>query len=207
MIRLLLTSGRGPVECRIALSKVLAILERDAEAAGLDLDVAAGPDPDGHGPASAVAIVDGSGAREFAASWTGSILWVAQSPVRLHHKRKNWYIGVLKLNAPIARPDHLNPADVRFDTFRAGGPGGQHQNRTESAVRAVHVPTGLSVIARDGRSQHRNKAIALERLAALLKLHGDLSAITDRENIQSGHDQVERGRPVRRFRGPRFVPG
>ena len=207
MIRLLLTSGRGPVECRIALARVLAILERDAAAAGLDLDIAAGPDPDGHGPASAVAIVDGSGAPEFAASWTGSILWVAQSPVRPHHKRKNWYIGVLKLNAPIAGPDQIKPAEVRFDTFRAGGPGGQHQNRTESAVRAVHAPTGLSVIARDGRSQHRNKAIALERLAALLKLHGDLCAITDRANIQSGHDQVQRGRPVRCFRGLRFVPG
>jgi peptide chain release factor len=189
------------------LARVLAILERDAAAAGLDLDIAAGPDPDGHGLASAVAIVDGSGAPEFAASWTGSILWVAQSPVRPHHKRKNWYIGVLQLDAPIAPTDPLNLVDVRFDTFRAGGPGGQHQNRTESAVRAVHVPTGLSVIARDGRSQHRNKAIALERLAALLKLHGDLSAMTDRERIQSSHDQVERGRPVRRFRGPRFVPG
>jgi ribosome-associated protein len=52
----------------------------------------------------------------------------------------------------------------RVETFRAGGPGGQHQNATESGVRLVHVPSGVRVVARDERSQHRNRAIALSRL-------------------------------------------
>ena len=136
MIRLLLTSGRGPAECRIALAKALGVLAHEAETAGLDLDVATGSDPDGYGPASAIALVEGPGAEAFAASWIGSILWVARSPLRPHHKRKNWFIGVFELAALAIGPAKLNPADVRFEAFRAGGPGGQHQNKTESAVRA-----------------------------------------------------------------------
>ena len=60
-------------------------------------------------------------------------------------------------------------AQCRVETFRAGGPGGQHQNRTESAVRLVHLPTGIRVVAREERSQHRNRARALERLRAALE--------------------------------------
>jgi len=206
MIRLLLTSGRGPAECRIALAKALGVLAREAEAAGLDLDVAPGSDADGHGPASAIALVEGPGAETFAATWIGSILWVAKSPLRPHHKRKNWFIGVFKLEGLPNAPIKLDPADLRFEAFRAGGPGGQHQNKTASAVRAVHEPTGLAVVVRDGRSQHRNKAIAVTRLAALLKLRRELAAITDRQTVQSGHDLLERGRPVRTFKGERFQP-
>jgi protein subunit release factor A len=55
-------------------------------------------------------------------------------------------------------------AECRVETFRAGGPGGQHQNKTESGVRLVHLPTGVRVVAREERSQHRNRARALERL-------------------------------------------
>jgi peptide chain release factor len=103
-------------------------------------------------------------------------------------------------------PAPLAAGEVRFEVFRAGGPGGQHQNKTESAVRAVHIPTGLAVIARDQRSQHRNKAIALERLAALIALRRDLAAIADRQETQAAHDRLERGRPVRRFEGEAFRP-
>jgi protein subunit release factor A len=55
-------------------------------------------------------------------------------------------------------------ADCRVDTFRSGGKGGQHQNTTESGVRLTHRPTGTVVTAREERSQHRNRAIALRRL-------------------------------------------
>ncbi|MGH6816167.1 MAG: peptide chain release factor H [Hyphomicrobiaceae bacterium] len=206
MIRLLLTSGRGPAECRIAVAKTLDAMRREAEAAGLDFDSAAGPSPDGYGPASAIVLIQGEDAQAFAAQWIGSILWVAQSPVRPHCKRKNWFVGIFALTAPPARPAALDPSDVRFESFRAGGPGGQHQNKTESAVRAVHKPTGHAVVVRDGRSQHRNKAIALQRLAAVLALADDLAASNDRRQVQSGHDRLERGRPMRRFTGENFKP-
>jgi peptide chain release factor len=212
MIRLLVTAGRGPAECRIAVAHTLAAMACEAEASGLDLDVAAGPDPDGHGPASAIAAVSGPGAEAFAQSWHGSVQWIAESPLRPRHKRKNWFVGVMALPEALALPDAavppppLDPRDVRFEAFRAGGPGGQHQNKTESAVRAVHVPSGLAAVARDERSQHRNKAAALERLAMLLRMSQEVAAIAGQQAVHVGHDRLERGNPVRRFRGAAFAP-
>ncbi|MCK5447793.1 MAG: peptide chain release factor-like protein [Gemmatimonadetes bacterium] len=60
-------------------------------------------------------------------------------------------------------------AECRVETFRAGGPGGQHQNKTESGVRLTHLPSRISVIARDSRSQHRNRQVAVDRLRAALE--------------------------------------
>jgi peptide chain release factor len=206
MIRLLLTSGRGPGECRMALLRTLDMLAREAETAGLDLHVAMGPDLDGHGPASAIVLLEGNDAEAFAATWIGSILWVMRSPLRPHYKRKNWFIGVFKLVPRAIEPTEFNSTDVRFEAFSAGGPGGQHQNKTASAVRAVHKPTALAVVAREGRSQHRNKVIALKRLGALLKLGEELAAIADDQQVQSRHSRLERGHPIRTFRGKDFRP-
>ena len=63
----------------------------------------------------------------------------------------------------------LNPAELRIDTFRASGAGGQHVNKTDSAIRVTHLPTGMAVECQDDRSQHKNKARALAVLAARIK--------------------------------------
>ncbi|CCD90535.1 putative Class I peptide chain release factor domain protein [Bradyrhizobium sp. ORS 375] len=205
MRRLLLTSGRGPAECRIAVAHALTRLAVEAETADSDCAIARA-DADRHGPASAVVVLDGPAADTIAQRWTqGSVLWVCRSPLRPHHGRKNWFVGVVDLPLPQMVPA-LAAADIRFESFRAGGPGGQHQNKTESAVRAVHLPSGLAAIARDGRSQHRNKAVALARLAALLDGQARLNEAGEARLRQAAHDRVERGAAGLRFEGPAFRP-
>ena len=69
----------------------------------------------------------------------------------------------------IPEEDEALLAECRVDTFRSGGPGGQHQNVTESGVRLVHLPTGVRTSSRTERSQHRNRSLALKRLREKLE--------------------------------------
>lgn len=201
-VHLLATIGNGPEECRLALAGVLHKLRDEAEAMGLDLDVAEITGK--RGPSAASIIVHGPGAEGFTTRWVGTIQHRQQSPLRPKLKRKNWFVGIYRLPGPKAG-GVLEPTQVRYDTFRAGGPGGQHQNTTDSAVRATW--RGYSVVARDQRSQHRNKAAALERLRALVALETEVQAAQSSRDAHQLHQQLERGNPVRTFKGARFLPG
>ena len=113
---------------------------------------------------SVVLDIVGDELEKFLKPWLGTVQWIGQSPFRKFHKRKNWFVGMVEIarsTVPI-----WNEMEVVFETFRSNGAGGQHVNKVESAVRALHMPTGISVVARDSRSQHQNKKLALERLAA-----------------------------------------
>ena len=90
--------------------------------------------------------------------------------------------------------------------MRARGPGGQHVNKTSSAIRATHVATGLSVRMESERSQHANKRLALQLLQVRLQQEADRHACDARRQRRMQHFALERGNPVRVFYGAAFVP-
>jgi len=194
MILLCISAGRGPAECREAMVAIASILQRDA----LELGLSVGCEETRRGASSLLLSIEGDGAESFARSWQGTVQWIAKSVLRPRHRRKNWFVAVHRMEAPRSI-SIVRSEDVQFETLRAGGPGGQHQNRTESAVRARHVPTGLSVVARDERSQHRNKALAIERLKSLLAAVDERDRDAARFRDWLTRISVERGNPVRTF--------
>ena len=95
----------------------------------------------------------------------------------------------------------IHEGEIKWDTFRSGGAGGQNVNKVETTVRAIHVPSGISVRCSDERSQAQNKSLARERL--LLKIHAmdeERSNAAARDKWEN-HDSLERGNPIKTFSG------
>ncbi|MBI3234417.1 MAG: peptide chain release factor H, partial [Bacteroidetes bacterium] len=149
---------------------------------------------------SATLLLKGKHLDAFCESWNGVVMWMAQSPYRKFHKRKNWFVGVHIYD--IDKEVKIKEADISYKTTRSSGPGGQHVNKTETAVRATHIPTGISVLASNERSQLMNKKLALERLKEKLYAQ-ELEQI--KSSVQTKwlkHHQLERGNPIRTYKEP-----
>lgn len=205
-----ITSGRGPGECQLAVAHLARVLLDEAQAERLDAELIDSAEGDvSGGLLSALLSIEGDGAGRFARRSMGSVQWVCPSPLRSGHKRKNWFVAVDTLAPPetgagAGAGNAIRLADVTFEAMRASGPGGQHVNKTESAVRATHRPSGLVATAREERSQAMNKRLALARLAQMLASAAEgKRADAERERWQR-HDQLERGQAVRVFKGPEF---
>lgn len=197
-----LSAGQGPRECEWVVEQLVHALCREAAAAGLacvPVEPVAGP------CGSALLRVTGMGSDAFAAARTGTVRWIGASPFRPLHKRRNWFVGV----RPISEAGEgavLRDADISYQTLRASGPGGQHVNTTDSAVRATHIPTGLAVLSQDQRSQFANKKIARLKLALMLEQRFAGEAADGKRTLWQQNRELERGNAVRTYEGPKFRP-
>ncbi len=93
----------------------------------------------------------------------------------------------------------IKPEDLRVDTYRAGGAGGQHVNKTDSAVRMTHIPTGISVQCQNERSQHKNRNSALKILKARLYQHYKEQEEEKKAELESGKKKIEWGSEIRNY--------
>ena len=199
-------SETGPAECCLAVSKAVAQLCVEGRQSGVDVEIVEQVDGDIAGTLRSVLLQldDAAGTGQdavLAARWSGTILWTCDSPYRKLHKRKNWFVSGSAF-APPDVPDDIG--EIRYEATRASGPGGQHVNKTDSAIRATHVATGLSVKVQTERSQHANKRLAGQLLASKL---GDL-AKQDAGKLKADrrlhHHSAERGNAIRVFNGMGF---
>lgn len=131
----------------------------------------------------------------------GSVQWICQSPFRENHKRKNWFINVSILQEKF-RFDKDD--DIRYEAFRSSGKGGQNVNKVSTAIRAIHIPTGISVVSMDQRSQIQNKKIAYLRLMKKIdEKNSSINKVIQYENWNK-HNQLKRGSPIRIYKGLNF---
>jgi len=199
-ILLQITSARGPVECCWVVARLTEELIADAAKHGLVAAVIEEETGTEKGTLlSALIHIDGDDCPVFAASWVGTVQWIETSKFRPGHKRKNWFVGVNQVSIP--KSSSFREQDVCMETLKASGPGGQHVNTTESAVRVVHIPTGLTTIARDERSQTANRKRARERLAILIARHEQQKQAKAQKTRWDSHNELVRGNPVRVYEG------
>ena len=191
-----ISSVRGPVECCHVVALVLEKILREAQKRKLRVEILEKETgPVNRTLLSAVVALEGTGCDVLADEWEGTVLWIARSPYRIHHRRKNWFVGVQTFLLSESR--EATEDDIRYETLRASGPGGQHVNKTESAVRAVHIPSGNSVVASDQRSQWQNKKLATERLLVKLTAWNIEQAMIQAQTNWSNHNSLQRGNPVK----------
>ncbi|MCL2129210.1 MAG: peptide chain release factor H [Treponema sp.] len=197
-----ISAGSGPEECAHAAALTLQVFNKEIENRK-DIKVRIIETETSRIKGnfrSALIALEGKDVKSFADTWEGIIQWIWQSTYRPHHKRKNWFV-LIKTFTESEPGELLSLSDIRFETAYAGGPGGQHVNKTETAVRAIHVPSGRSVVARGERSQLMNKKLALARLAALFEKEQTDKEAQTRSTIRHSHWELERGNPIRVYDG------
>ena len=193
-MRVQISSGQVPAECGLAVELFYRQLQKE----GRDIRLIQSVRAKGGKGYSSILFETEEDMREL----EGSVLWICRSPFRPKHRRKNWFIDVSVLEQ---LPDTQGDMKLRFETFRSKGKGGQHVNKVETGVRVIHVPTGISVVSTEARSQHMNKKLAMNRLCDILADMELDNRRREKELAWMEHTRLERGNPVRVYEGMDFI--
>ena len=193
-------AGSGGTEAQDWAEMLLRMYLRWADRAGFDVEILEVSAGEVAGIKSAAIHVRG----EYAFGWlrteTGVHRLVRKSPFDAGHRRHTSFAAVfVSPELEDAIEVEINPADLRIDVYRSSGAGGQHVNKTESAVRITHLPTGIVVQCQNDRSQHKNKATAMGQLKAKLYELEQQKRREQAELIESGKSDIGWGSQIRSY--------
>lgn len=188
-----LSSGQGPTECELAVSKLLKSLQKEYT----DIEILSQHSSKTEGCFTSVMFRTNQDLSDL----EGTVQWICTSPYRPHHKRKNWFVDV----SIIPEEETVcKDRDVRFERFHCGGKGGQNVNKVETGVRLIHIPTGITVTSTSERSQALNRKDALDKLNEILKEREDAAKQKQTNSAWREHNRLVRGNPVRCYKGMEF---
>jgi len=164
-----INAGAGGTEAQDWAEMLMRMYTRWAESKGYKIQLLEQSEGEAAGIKSATLQISGPNAYGWLKTEAGVHRLVRISPFDAAARRQTsfasvWVYPVVDDNIEI----EINPADLKVDTFRASGAGGQHVNKTESAIRITHVPSGIIVACQEDRSQHRNRATAMAMLKSKL---------------------------------------
>lgn len=193
-------SGSGGTEAQDWANMILRMYLRWAESQGFKADIIELSEGDVAGIKSATVKIAGDYAFGFLRTETGVHRLVRKSPFDSGSRRHTSFASLFAYPEIDDRVEvDINPADLRIDTYRASGSGGQHVNKTDSAVRITHEPTGIVVQCQSDRSQHRNKDSAMSMLKARLYEHEMQKRRSDQQAVEDEKSDIGWGSQIRSY--------
>ena len=194
-------SGTGGTEAQDWASMLLRMYLRWAERRGFKTELIEQSDGEVAGIKGATIRIEGPYAFGWLRTETGVHRLVRKSPFDSGNRRHTSFASVFV--SPEVDEDfdiEINPADLKVDTYRASGAGGQHVNRTESAIRITHVPSGIIVACQSDRSQHKNRSTAMKMLKARMYETEMLKRNAEKQKLEDSKADIGWGRQIRSYR-------